>query len=133
MPGTSLNRQEKEEICASFYLYSEDELAFKYGVSKTQISNTISSYLKRGQTITDHKVEKIKNAVRAGFSVNDLMYHFGVKFRAAQNFYLAFNDKPFKIEYNPKEPYWTSEDEMIIQEYKPSDLRGWEAETYNTL
>ena len=129
-----LTKGELEELRLTFYLHSEDELAKKFNVSKTSISVAISTFLRKHSTMTDFKVQRIRESVKIGCRINDLMTLYNLKFQQAQNFWLAFNDRSMvQREVAEKQPYWTSEDEMIIQKYSVDELEGWEAEILLSL
>lgn len=131
----SLTIKQKKEICDTFYYYTMLELAQKYNSSKSEISNLVTSYLIRNKKTSNTTQFRIEECVKAGYTVNDLMVKFRLKHKQARGFWLLYGTRNVISMHpsNPKEPYWTNEQEMLIPEYNFNGLSESEKLIYKTL
>ena len=111
------------------------ELAQKYNSSKSEISNLVTSYLIRNKKTSNTTQFRIEECVKAGYTVNDLMVKFRLKHKQARGFWLLYGTRNVISMHssNPREPYWTNEQEMLIPEYNFNGLSESEKLIYETI
>jgi len=131
----SLTIKQRKEICDTFYYFTFLELATKYNTCKSEISNIVTSYLIRDRKTSEGRQRRIEECVKAGFTVNELMIKFKLKHKQAKGFWLLYGSRNIVTRYisNCKEPYYNTEQEMLIPEYNFNGLSESEKIIYKTL
>ena len=87
---------------------------------------------------TRKDIEKIYFMVRNGYSHPQIDGHINCSYKLYENTFKVWmherNEERLRnAMIEVRRQYWESEDEMIIQPYKPEDLKGEELEILNTM
>jgi hypothetical protein len=87
--------------------------------------------------ITENQAKNALIMIENGYTYNQIIDTFpNVSMRVYHHLFdLVSIKNKTDINYipKPKEPYWTSEDEMIVKPYGVQDLKGAELEILNSL
>lgn len=104
----------------------------------TSIDDLVRIHRNQYTNYTREHIEKIYFLVRNGYSHPQIDERLNCSYRMYENTFKVWmherNEERLRnAMIEVKRQYWESEDEMIIQPYKPEDLKGEELEILNTI